>query len=357
MRLTTVPENPLDAVALAAGLVPTPLLDTIVALLLARAVLVGVQVGAFEALAAGPLSAEEVAAHSATDPQATGKLLGALAAAGYLRVREERFALRPVARKWLLKASPHSLYDAILLQALDARFIERMEAYVRTGQPVRIHETMTTEEWDLYQRGMRSGARLSVAEVSRRLPVPAGARAMLDVGGAHGAYSVALCRRHPSLQATILDLPEAIPSAEKLLAQEEMGDRITHRAGDARSADLGHEVYDVILIANLVHHFDDATNRDLARRAALALRPGGMLAIGEVIRPERPGAGGQIGGLTDLYFAVTSEAGTWSFAEMADWQRTAGLRPRRPMRLFTAPGGGLQIAEKPSAQNEPRTMG
>ncbi|MBF6590702.1 MAG: methyltransferase domain-containing protein [Ktedonobacterales bacterium] len=347
MKLSTLPENPLDAVALAAGLVPTPLLDTIIALLLARTVMVGTRLGVFEALAHGPLPAVAVAARCDADPHAMEKLLGALVGAGYLRVRAGRFTLRPIARKWLLRDSPHSLADALLLQFVDARFIEHTEAYVRTGQPVRMHEAMDAEEWGLYQRGMRSGARLSLAEVARRVPVPRRARALLDIGGSHGAYAAALCRRHPGLCATILDLPEAIEHAAPLLAREGMGERVVYRPGDARTADLGAAAYDLILIANLVHHFDDATNRDLARRAARALRPGGILVIGEVIRPSTPGAGGQIGALTDLYFAVTSEAGTWSFAEMAAWQRAAGLRPRRPIRLLTAPGGGLQAAVKP----------
>jgi 2-polyprenyl-3-methyl-5-hydroxy-6-metoxy-1,4-benzoquinol methylase len=348
MKLGTVAENPLEALALAAGVVPTPLLDTIVALLLARVVMVGVRVGVFEALAGEPRRATEVAEVCGTDGVATAKLLGALAGAGYLRVRDGRFTLRPVARKWLLKESPHSLHDAILLQFVDATFIEHTEAYVRTGQPVHIHETMTPLEWSLYEHGMRSGARLSVAEATLRLPMPRGARAMLDIGGGHGAYSVALCRRYSGLSATVLDLPEAVAAAAPLLEREEMGERVTQRTGDARTADLGQEAYDLILIANLVHHFDDATNRDLAERCAQALRPGGMLVIGEVVRPDRPGAGGQIGALTDLYFAVTSEAGTWSFGEMAAWQRAAGLRPRRPIRLLTAPGGGLQAAVKPA---------
>ena len=129
-----------------------------------------------------------------------------------------------------------------------------------------------------------------------------------------------------------------------------MGDRVVHRAGNALTDDLGEEAYDLVLIANLVHHFDDATNRELVRRVARALRPGGVLVIGEVIRPSAPGRGGQIGALTDLYFAVTSESGTWSFKEMAAWQRAAGLVPRRPLRLITGPGAGLQIARKPQYQ-------
>ena len=114
---------------------------------------------------------------------------------------------------------------------------------------------------------------------------------------------------------------------------------------------MGEETCDLVLIANLVHHFDDATNRGLVKRVARALRPGGILVIGEVIRPDAPGEGGQIGALTDLYFAITSEAGTWSFAQMAAWQREAGLIPRRPLRLLTGPGAGLQIARKPRPRN------
>ncbi|WIG59686.1 MAG: hypothetical protein OJF49_002433 [Ktedonobacterales bacterium] len=350
MKLGAIPQNPLELAALAGGFVPTPILDTLIALLLARSVLTGAKLGIFDALAGGPLPVAEVAARCATDPRATEKLLNALTGAGYLRFAEGRYRLASVARKWLLKDAPGSLYDAVLLQLLDAEFVEHCEDYVRTGVPVDMHAGLTTEQWDLYQRGMRAGANLAAAEVARRVFVPRNATDMLDIGGAHGYYSVALCRRHPQLRATILDLPEAVAASAPLLAREGMGERVAHRAGDALTADLGRDAYDLVLIANLVHHFDDATNRALVQRAADALRPGGLLVIGEVIRPRVPGDGGQLGALTDLYFAITSESGTWSFAEMAAWQRAAGLRPRRPLRLLTGPGAGLQIATKPKLE-------
>ncbi len=346
MRQGAIPDNPLEAAALAAGLVPTPLLDTIISLLLARAVLVGVKVGVFEALAATPLSASEVASRCGTDAPATEKLLGALAGARYLRSHAGRYALTPMARKWLLGASRSSLRDGLLYQFVDMRYIERIEEYVRGGETARLHEEMSVADWNLYQRGMRSGANLWIPEVSLRTPVPRGAHDLLDIGGSHGLYSVALCRKYPALRATILDLPEAVEQAAPLLAREGMGDRVRHEAGDARTADLGVETYDVILIANLVHHFDEETNRDLVRRCARALRPAGKLVLADVGRPESPGRAGQIGALTDLYFGVTSEGGTWSFSEMAAWQRAAGLRPRRAIKLLTAPGGGLQVATK-----------
>lgn len=346
MRLGAIPHGVIERIALALGFVPTPLLDSIIALLLARTVMVATRLGVFETMASQPQRAEDIASACGTSSTATRKLLDALVAAGYLHLRAGQYSLAPLARRWLLKDSPHSLRDAILLQFVDEQFIAQMEDFVRTGTPIDIHEHMTPETWEIYQRGMRSGARLATPEVALRLPMPRHAQTMLDIGGSHGYYSVALCRRHPGLRATVLDLPEAVAAAAPLLAREGMGDMIVHRPDNALTADLGHEQYDLILIANLVHHFTEAQNRDLTQRCARALRPGGRLVIGEVVRPDTPNQAGQIGALTDLYFAITSASGTWSFAEMADWQRSAGLHPRRPIRLITGPGGGLQVAEK-----------
>jgi SAM-dependent methyltransferase len=346
MRLGAIPQGVVERLASALGLVPTPLFDSIIALLVARTVMVATRLGVFETMAGQSRRTEEIASQCGSAPAATRKLLDALVGAGYLRLRDGCYALAPVARRWLLKDSPHSLTDAILMQFVDEQFIAQMESFVRTGTPIEMHEHLTPEDWELYQRGMRSGARLATPEVALRLPMPRHAQTMLDIGGSHGYYSVALCRRYPGLRAVVLDLPEAVAAAAPLLAREGMGDRVVHRADNALTADLGREQYDLILIANLVHHFNETQNRDLIRRCAEALRPGGRLVIGEVVRPETPGKTGQVGALTDLYFAITSAGGTWSFAEMADWQRSAGLRPRRPIKLFTGPGGGLQVAEK-----------
>jgi SAM-dependent methyltransferase len=180
------------------------------------------------------------------------------------------------------------------------------------------------------------------------MPVPDGARDMLDIGGSHGYYSVALCRRHQGLRAVVLDLPQAVRHSAPLLAEEGMGDRVVHREGDALADDLGEESYDLVITAQLVHHFSAEQNRDLTNRIARALRPGGVYAILEEFRSPTPKDAGQVGALLDFYFALTSQSGTWSPEEMADWQRAAGLEPRRPIRFRTAPGAGIQAATKPT---------
>src|SRR5262245_8350177 len=317
MKLGVIPETAIERLGLMTGQVPIPIAHALGGIVLARTLIAATSLGVFEALRVPRLAAGEVAAACGANPFAIGKLLDALVSSGYLSFRHGAYSLTRMSRKWLLADSPVSLRDAILYQAVEWGWLARLDGFVRTGRPLDFHAAMTREEWGLYQRGMRAIAGLSANEVARHIPIPQGARAMLDIGGSHGYYSVAICRRRRGLRATVLDLPQAIEHAAPLLARERMGDRVVHRAGDALHDDLGHEAYDLVFIAQLVHHFDDSTNRELVRRAARALRPGGVLVILEAVRRPTGGAGGQVASLLDLYFAFTSRAGTWAIEELA----------------------------------------
>jgi SAM-dependent methyltransferase len=347
MKLGVIPETAIERIGLMTGQVPIPIAHALGGIVLARTVMAATGLGVFEALRARPLSAGEVAAACGANPFAIGKLLDALVSSGYLIFRRGAYSLTRMCRKWLLADSPVSLRDAILYQAVEWGWLAKLDEFVCTGRPLDFHATMSREEWALYQRGMRALAGLSANEVARRIPISKGARTMLDIGGSHGYYSVAICRRRRGLRATVLDLPQAIEHAGPLLARERMGDRVVHRAGDALRDDLGHEAYDLVFIAQLVHHFDEATNRALMRRAAQALRPGGALVILEAVRRPTDGAGGQVATLLDLYFAFTSCAGTWSLDELASWQRDAGLIPQSPIHFLRLPGYAAQTALKP----------
>lgn len=348
MKIDVRAESPPERLALALGLVPTPVFHTLVPVLAARALLVGTKLGVFEALRQEPLTADEVAAKLGTEREATGKLLNALAELGYLRAAGDGFALSSGARRWLVSGSPQSLRDWVLEQELlEWRWLESLEDFVRTGQNLQAHDGLSGDAWGAYQRGMRSLAGLSAAEVARRVPVPEGSRQMLDIGGSHGYYSVALCRRHPGLRSVVLDLPQAICHAAPLLAAEGMGDRVVHRAGDATTDDFGTAAFDLVFIAHAVHHFDVPANRDLARRASRALRPGGFFVILDFVRPRSAKDAGQVGTLNDLFFALTSASGTWPGEKLAEWQRDAGLQPRKPIRMRTIPDAVMQAAVKP----------
>jgi SAM-dependent methyltransferase len=354
MKLGMVPENLMERLALLSGVLPPGIFECWFGIMLARTVMAATKLDVFESLAATPLTAVEVAQGCGTDPCATEKLLNALVGVGLVRVRGRRYCLRRSARSWVLKDGKNSFRDQNLLHYLEWHWWEHCEEYVRTGRPLNVHQTMTHEEWGVYQRGMRSGIEMMAHWIARHLPLPRTAQRMLDIGGAHGFYSVAICRRYSRLWSTILELPEAIRHAAPVLAKEGMGDRVVHRAGNALTEDLGSEVYDLVFMAAVVHHFDDATNRQLMQRIGQALRPDGIVAIWEPVRQDAAGKIRQIGGLLDLFFGLFSEAGTWSAAEVASWFREAGLEAARERRPLMMPDLALHTARKPSGARQPR---
>lgn len=347
MKLGIVADNFLERLAIASGLIPPGIFECWFGIMLARTVMCGTKLEVFESLAAGPLTAEEVAQRCCTHPRATEKLLNALVGVGCLQVRGDRYRLRRSPRSWLLKDGKNSFRDQNLLHYLEWDWWAHCEEYVRTGQPLRVHQSMTEEEWGIYQRGMRSGIDMMAHWVARHLPLPRTARQMLDIGGSHGYFSVSICRRYPQLQATILDLPEAIKHAAPLLAKEGMEERVVHRPGNALTDDLGSECYDLVFMAAVVHHFDEATNEQLMRRIARSLKPEGIVAIWEPVRQDRAGRIRQIGSLLDLFFGFFSQAGTWSRAEVAQWFQKAGLEAQKARSPRMAPDMALHIGRRP----------
>ena len=356
MKIAVHPETVLERLALLTRQVPIPVVHALGGPLLARAVMVATGLGIFERVQGSERTAGEVAEACGTHPYATGKLLDALVSAGYLARRGPAYRLTWLSRKWLLKNSPTSLHDLLLYEQVEWDWLTRLEAFIQTGQSLDVHTTMARPEWERYQRAMRAIAGLGATELARRVSLPTRARAMLDIGGSHGYYAVAFCRRHPLLRATVLERPEAHEHAAPLLAREGMGERVVHRIGDARVTELGQAGYDLVLMAQLLHHFDDGTNQALVRRVARALRPGGSLVIVEVIRDPSRANSGQLAGLLDLYFAFTSHAGAPSADQLASWQRDAGLVPQRPIHLRRLPGFTAHVARKPLTHIEAASL-
>lgn len=350
MRLGVIGESLIERIIARTNLAPDPLLETQIAYTMARSIMAGVKLGIFDALGTRMRTAAEVAADCNTNPHATAKLLDTLVGCRYLRHRNGRYGLSPKSRKWLFQGSPHSIADKLLFQYDEWDIVAKYEDFVATGQPLDIHGSLADgAAWNRYQLGMRALASISAGEVAKRLPVPAGATAMLDIGGSHGYYSVCVCRRHGGLRSTILDLPSAVAQAAPILAREGMGERVSHRPGNALTDDLGASVWDVVFLSQLVHHFTDEQNRELLRRIALALKPGGVCVLLDMLRPSSPGGAGGIGAVLDLYFAATSRSGTWPLETMQSWQRDAGLAVEKPIHLRTLPGAAMIVGRKPLA--------
>jgi 2-polyprenyl-3-methyl-5-hydroxy-6-metoxy-1,4-benzoquinol methylase len=337
VKLRSIPESVPEAIAVALNLMPIPMLHTQMAFIAARSIMVASALGIFDVLGEAERTAEEVAANCRTDSRATEQLLNCLVGIGYARWCDGKYGIYRYHRKWLLRASSKSIVGKLGFLATEWDLVSRLQGFVQSGQPVNIHDTMSKEQWALYQDSMHELAAGVASEVAKRLPMPRGATRVLDIGGSHGLYSVELCRHYPALHSTIIELPAAIDRAMALAARHGMAERLSYRAADVFAQDLGEATYDVVIANNFVHHFTSAQNFELANKVARALTHGGIYAIGEPLRSVNPTAAGMMATL-DLYFALTSASGTFSLAEITAWQRGSGLRPLKPIRFLRLPG-------------------
>ncbi|TAE29202.1 MAG: class I SAM-dependent methyltransferase [Cytophagales bacterium] len=347
MQLSISPDNALEWLALRADIVPWPLLHAQIMPVMSKAVLEAADKGVFEAVATGVDTVEGVAETCKLHPKATRELMGLLTAMHYFRFANGRFALTASARKWVLRDNPESVYGMMLFNnRVMWQWLDHMGEYLQTGKGIHYHDHLTAEQWHYYQNAMLAATGTEAKEFGRRAPVPKTATTMLDIGGSHGQHSVALCRRIPTLQSTILDLPEAIEQAAPLLARLGLGDRVQHKPGNALTDDFGTATYDVVLMSSLAHHFNDEQNRTVAQRVARALKPGGAYIVNEFIRPDPDAKPELVGGSTDLFYGMTSTAGNYSVAEIQSWQQAAGLKTGKVINYRTIPGRAMVVAKK-----------
>jgi len=347
MQLTISPDNPLEWLALRANLVPIPLLHAQIMPVLAKAVLEAADKGVFEATSDGPKTLDNLTSSLHLNRKALGELMGLLTAMGYFKYQNSQFTLTRMARRFMLKNDPMSVYGMMIFNnRVVWNWMNHLGDYLKTGNGIQYHDTLSAEQWGYYQAAMVAATNTEAHEFGRRAPVPKSATRMLDIGGSHGQHSVALCRKLPALTATILDLPQAIEQAAPLLAQQGMGERVAHQPGNALTDDFGQNEFDIVLLSSLAHHFTPEQNQLVTQKVAQALRPGGVFIVNEFIRPELGANPDLVGSSTDLFYGLSSTAGNYSVPEIQHWQQTAGLKPHKVVRYRTIPGRAMVVAKK-----------
>lgn len=345
MRIVAKPDGLVERVGLLANLLPVPLGESMFGMPLARSLQVAQRTGIFAALAERSHSADELAERLELSPVATKLLLDVIATSGHLRLGSEgRYEMTSRAKRWLDPASDRYVGDFLADSFHYWEWWEGLEELVRGGESVEMHDRPDDDPyWRSYIRGQSQLARLSSAEVAKAVKLRGGARSLLDVAGGHGEFSMALCRRHPDLEATIVDLPGSARIGRGIVAEAGMAERVRHVEGDMFAADFGGP-HDGALCFNIVHHLTAEQARRLFSRIRAVLRPGAPLCVLELYaRPEgeRPDSSAMLG----LFFHLTSGADTYSVPEVSAWLRESGFSGPRRSTFRTLPNLALLRAE------------
>lgn len=241
-----------------------------------------VKLGIFDLLEEGAVDAGRAAAALGTHPEATARLLAALESLGLVeREEDSRYRNSPLAARHLVRGKDGYLGHTVRHFASLAGGWSRLEEAVRTGRPVGL-EMAAQEDYlrrlRVYVLAMADQARLKADRLAGALDL-GGCRDFLDLGGGPGVYTVALLKKNPSLRATILDLAPTLEITRGLLAAAGMEGKVKLREGDFTRDDFGEGAYDLVLVSNVLHIYDEKTGRLVLEKIFRALRPGGRVVV------------------------------------------------------------------------------
>jgi SAM-dependent methyltransferase len=292
----------------------------------ARALSTAVMLGVFEALHESPASPAGLAERLSLDPLGTETLLTTLLTLGYVEADGDVFRNTAVSERQLVSSSPDSIATFVGAQAdLHWETLALLPEAVRDGTAYAMHEERhdETDRWRAYIRGLFEISRPEHEANAALVPVEE-PRRLVDVAGGHGAFSMAMCRRHAGLEATVLDLPPSAAVGREIVEEQGFSDRISFQEGDVFEIGLGEDV-DVVSAFNLIHHLPEERDRELCRMARAALRPGGCLVIGDSARPEPGEQVSEHGAISSLLFYAWSHSRNFAPSEIRGWMQEAGF--------------------------------
>jgi DNA-binding transcriptional ArsR family regulator len=244
--------------------------------------------GVFDALRE-PMSVDELAAQTESDPPTLGRLLQLLADLGLVeRDGDATYRTTPLGEV-LRDGHPSRMRDLALMQATIPNLSAwgALEDAVRTGSGV-YEQVNGASSWEALaadpeaqRRFNASMARRASGQVAAVLAATelSDATTLVDVGGGRGAMLTGLLDALPHLRGVLADQPVVAAEAEEAFGAAGLGDRATAVACDFFvSVPEGGDVY---TISNVIHDWNDADAVAILRTMRKAMPADSRLLVVE----------------------------------------------------------------------------
>ena len=201
---------------------------------------------------------------------------------------------------------------------------------------------------DLFCRTVGPLATLCAPGVGKATEALAGAGPrVLDLGAGAVPWSLALAATSPEVIVTAVELPHVLPVTRQAVSaagRDEQFELIEH---DMFTVTFDKGAFDLVILGNVCHLFDDSTNRILLGRAVRWLAPGGMVAVIDFLPNERRD-GPRALALYSVELAQRMPAGQlYPFSSYAGWLRETGFERIERVELMACPPLALVRARRP----------
>jgi hypothetical protein len=253
-----------------------------------RIFLTAAEMDLFTLLTDAPLSAREIAQKKKASVRGLTTLLDALAAMGLLVKEAGKYRGLPAASTLLSRKDPDSVLPMVLHMAtLWKRWSGLTDVVQGSGVPEKPSGSHQDEgELRAFIGAMHVIARSFAPRIVAAVR-PGSSRALLDVGGALGTYTMAFLDAVPEMRATLFDRPSVIQLARSLLAEAGLLERISLVAGDFYGDELpgGH---DLAFLSAVIHQNSLNQNMALFAKVFRALVSGGRIVVRDhIMAPDR----------------------------------------------------------------------
>lgn len=327
-------------------LVPTTarILEGSFGLIETKALGAAAELGVADALAAGPLATDALAATVGADADALGRLLRLLGSLGYFAERDGHWTNNSTS-ELLRDDHPESMRAWALFLASDwvGTIWNELPASIRTGGSG-TEAAFGMEYFELMQQRPETGALFDAAMASAsRFTAPfvcagydfAASTRVCDVGGGTGTSLGAILTANPGLHGVVFDLPEVVAGAPAELAARGVADRGEVVGGDFFTSVPGG--CDLYVLQSIVHDWDDESAVRILTRVREAMMPGARALLLEGIVPTSGVA--HPSKYADLLMLVlTGKGRERTEPEYAALAARAGLRLERVVNLLARDG-------------------
>ncbi len=253
-----------------------------------RILLSAAELDLFTLLNGSPLTAKQVADRLGADLRALTIVLDALSAMGLL-IKQGEIYRCPISGSSILSAGA---LDSVLPMVLHAAHLWKrwtnLTDVVQGTLPSKDGNgpSRSPEELRAFIQAMHVIAAPRAQEIVA-VANTGSAKALLDVGGASGTYTIAFLQAVPEMKATLFDKPEVIEMARERLGKAGMISRVTLAPGDFYRDELpsGH---DLAFVSAIIHQNSPEQNLDLFNKVFRSLNRGGRILIRDhIMEPDR----------------------------------------------------------------------
>ena len=172
-----------------------------------------------------PVTVDELSSRISSDVEMCTLLCEALVTIGLLRCNNQRFLDTPMTSTYLTRNSPYSQVHYIRqLSRMGLDLWAPLARIIRNG-PVQFDKEEFFREYSLpaMAENAVSGRLQEIIRAVTDLPGFDRVRRVLDLGGGHGLYAIALSMQHPGIEAWVFDLPHVVPLAGDYIKQYRAG--------------------------------------------------------------------------------------------------------------------------------------